>query len=59
MAITNSTMLELGTEAPDFSLLSPVDGKTHTLKESKSDTATMVMFICSFGVSTGIYALTV
>ena len=47
MAATLSNMMELGTIAPDFSLLDTVSGKTLKLSELKSDVATVVVFICN------------
>ncbi|HIE01451.1 MAG TPA: thioredoxin family protein [Thiotrichaceae bacterium] len=47
MASTVSTMMPLGTTAPDFSLLNTVTGDTVTLQTLKSDTATVIMFICN------------
>lgn len=47
MAQTPSNMIPLGTEAPSFSLLDTVSGKTKTLDELKSDQATLIMFICN------------
>lgn len=47
MALTESTMLDLGTIAPDFTLLDTVSDKLLSLKKLKSDTATVVMFICN------------
>lgn len=47
MAKTPSNMLALGTKAPDFSLLDTVSGNTLSLKELKSDKATVIMFICN------------
>ncbi|RKZ54238.1 MAG: thioredoxin family protein [Candidatus Parabeggiatoa sp. nov. 3] len=47
MASTPSTMMPLGTTAPDFSLLNTVTGDTVTLQTLKSDTATVIMFICN------------
>jgi len=47
MAKTPSNMLPLGTRAPDFTLLDTVSGNTLTLQELKSDSATVVMFICN------------
>ncbi len=40
-------MLPLGTEAPIFKLLDTVSGRTFTLEELQSDTATIIMFICN------------
>lgn len=47
MSLTPSTMLALGTEAPAFTLPDPVKGGQKSLKELKSDRATVVMFICN------------
>jgi peroxiredoxin len=47
MARTESTMLALGTQAPDFNLPDTVSGNTISLSDIKSDIATVVMFICN------------
>ena len=47
MALTESNMLSLGTEAPDFSLLDTVSGKEISLSEIQSDKATVIMFTCN------------
>ena len=47
MALTYSTMLALGTAAPDFLLTDTTSGKTLGFRELKSDKATVVMFICN------------
>lgn len=47
MAYTESNMLELGVEAPDFSLPDTVSGKNIRLADIKSDKATVVMFLCN------------
>ena len=47
MAMTSSKMNDLGFIAPDFNLLDTVSGEMKTLTELKSDTATVVMFICN------------
>jgi peroxiredoxin len=47
MAETLSTMLPLGTVAPDFKLVDTCTGKQLSLQELKSDIATVVMFICN------------
>lgn len=47
MALTPSTMLPLGTVAPDFSIPDAVSGNNVHLQEVKSDIATVVMFICN------------
>ena len=46
MAKTLSTMLELGTPAPDFSLPDVVTGRTITLASFRGGKALLVMFIC-------------
>jgi peroxiredoxin len=45
MAAT-STMLPLGTEAPDFALADVVSGRTVTLHDFDDEDALLVMFIC-------------
>lgn len=47
MAATPSTMLELGTRAPDFSLENAVDGSTVSLADFEEAPALLVMFICN------------
>lgn len=47
MAYTESTMLPLGTKAPDFTLPDTVSGENLTLKDIASDKATVVMFLCN------------
>jgi peroxiredoxin len=47
MAATPSTMLPLGTSAPDFNLPDTVSGENKSLQELKSDKATVIMFICN------------
>ncbi len=46
MAATASTMLELGTKAPDFSLRDVVSGRTVSLGAFQNKKALLVMFIC-------------
>ena len=46
MALTPSTMLPLGTTAPDFKL-SDTNGKTVSLSDFKSSPALLVLFICN------------
>ena len=46
MAKTLSTMLELGTAAPDFNLPDVVSGKTVSLNDFADKKALLVMFIC-------------
>jgi peroxiredoxin len=47
MALTESTMLELGTLAPDFKLTDVVSGKTIRLDSFEDKEALLVMFICT------------
>lgn len=47
MSAVNSTMLELGTEAPHFSLPDVVSGKTYTPEAFKGNKGFLVMFICN------------
>lgn len=47
MALTPSNMIVLGTKAPEFTLPDTVSGKHLSLKELKSDVATVIMFICN------------
>ncbi|WP_340202700.1 thioredoxin family protein [Ascidiimonas sp. W6] len=47
MARTESTMLPLGTIAPEFNLLDTVSGKNLHLDQLKGSEATVIMFICN------------
>jgi peroxiredoxin len=47
MALTESTMLELGTTAPDFALMDVVSGKTVRRDDFAGEKALLVMFICA------------
>jgi peroxiredoxin len=48
MVATNSTMLELGTKAPDFALHDAVSGRTVTRDELRAGAkALLVMFVCN------------
>ncbi len=47
MAATPSTMIPLGTVAPDFTLREVVFGKSVDLQSLRSNTATVLMFICN------------
>lgn len=47
MALTLSTMLPIGTIAPDFKLLDTISGETYTLDDLRSTKATVVLFICN------------
>jgi len=46
MAVTPSTMLSLGTEAPEFALPEVVTGKTVSLTDFANRKALLIMFIC-------------
>ena len=47
MVKTPSTMIPLGSEAPDFRLPDVVSGSELSLGDLKSDVATVLMFICN------------
>lgn len=47
MVAVHSTMLPLGTKAPEFSLYDTISGKILSLQTLKSPAATVVMFICN------------
>jgi peroxiredoxin len=47
MALTESTMLELGTTAPEFALRDVVTGKTVRRDDFKGQQGMLVMFICT------------
>ncbi len=47
MAKTPSTMIPLGTQAPDFCLPDVVSGRMLALSDIRSPVATVVMFICN------------
>jgi len=47
MSVTPSSMLPLGTPAPDFKLPDTRTGNTVTLQEAKSPIATVIAFICN------------
>lgn len=47
MALTESTMLPLGTLAPGFTLLDTITGQYLSLEEIQSEKATVIMFICN------------
>lgn len=46
MALTPSTMLDLGTEAPNFSLPDTVSDRTVSISDFEGKRALLVMFIC-------------
>lgn len=47
MALTESTMLALGTKAPDFNLPDTVSGKMMSFDDIKSGVGTVVIFSCN------------
>ncbi|WP_423823217.1 thioredoxin family protein [Salinisphaera sp. SPP-AMP-43] len=47
MALTDSTMMPLGTPAPDFALPDAVSGQTKTWADVAGERGTVVMFICN------------
>lgn len=47
MSLTPSTMMPLGTRAPDFTLPDTVSGKSVSLDDVRGEQATVVMFICN------------
>ncbi|KKP38006.1 MAG: Antioxidant, AhpC/TSA family [Candidatus Peregrinibacteria bacterium GW2011_GWA2_33_10] len=47
MVLTPSTMVTLGSKAPEFQLKDVVSGKFFSLSELKSETGTVIMFICN------------
>lgn len=47
MALTESTMLDLGTTAPDFALSDVVSGKTVRRDDFRGQKGLLVMFICT------------
>src|SRR5262245_55690390 len=47
MVKTASTMLPLGTRAPDFSLTNAVGGKKVSLRDSADKPALLVIFMCN------------
>ena len=47
MAKTLSSMLDLGTEAPDFELTDVVTGKAISFADARGAKGTLVMFICA------------
>ncbi len=47
MSLTYSTMMPLGTSAPDFILPDAISGKTLSLQDLKSSQGTVIMFICN------------
>lgn len=47
MAYTESSMLPLGTKAPDFKLPDTVSGQTMSLNDISGERGTVIMFICN------------
>ena len=47
MALTPSAMIDLGSYAPDFRLPDTADMRLRSLSELKSNTATVILFICN------------
>jgi len=47
MSLQESTMLELGTPAPEFELIDVVSGKKKGLQDVKGPKGTLVVFICN------------
>jgi peroxiredoxin len=47
MALTESTMLQLGTTAPEFALTNVITGTTVSLDDFRGRKALLVMFICA------------
>jgi peroxiredoxin len=47
MALTESTMLKLGTTAPDFALTDVVTGKTVSRDDFRAEKALLIAFICA------------
>ncbi len=47
MSATASNMIPLGTKAPDFKLLDTISGEYRSLLDLRSETATVIMFICN------------
>jgi len=47
MSAVNSTMLELGTKAPEFSLPDVISGETYSLEKFKGNKAVLIIFMCN------------
>ena len=47
MALTESTMMPLGTEAPEFTLPEPLTGKDWSLEQLQGVFATVIIFMCN------------
>lgn len=47
MARTESNEFEIGTKAPNFTLINTIDDKHYSLSELKGEKGTVIMFICN------------
>lgn len=47
MALTPTSLIKLGFDAPDFSLIDPMNEKQIRLQDIKGEKGTLVMFICN------------
>ncbi|WP_159948633.1 thioredoxin family protein [Polaribacter septentrionalilitoris] len=47
MARTESNKFEIGTKAPNFTLINTIDDKHYSLSELKGEKGTVIMFICN------------
>ena len=47
MSLTPSTMLDLGTKAPNFKLYDVISQNTYSLGQLRGEKGTMIMFICN------------
>ena len=47
MALTESTMVDIGTPAPDFKLVDTMSGAKLTYDDVKGEKGTLVLFICN------------
>lgn len=47
MALTESTMLDLGTTAPNFNLPDSISGESYDFAKAKGEKGTVVVFICN------------
>ena len=47
MSAVNSTMLELGTKAPEFSLPDVISGESYSLEKFKGNKAVLIIFMCN------------
>ena len=47
MALTPTKQISLGFIAPDFNLINPMNNSSVTLSDLKSDTATLIVFMCN------------